>query len=65
MGDRDELYDLVNDPHELDNVVAEEQNRNVLAELRLRLTDWSIDTEDSTSVPLPDPEQYQMPSGVQ
>ena len=60
MGDRDELYDLLNDPHELENVVEEEQYSGVLAELRLRLADWSIDTEDSPPVPLPDPEQYQL-----
>ena len=60
MGDRDELYDLLNDPHESENVVEEEQYSGVLAELRLRLADWSIDTEDSPLVPLPDPEQYQL-----
>ena len=58
MGDLDELYDLVNDPHELENVAGEEQHRDVLADMRLRLADWSINTEDSPPVPLPDAGHY-------
>lgn len=46
MGDQDELYDLVHDPWELTNVVSDPQHQAVLAELRLRLADWSIMTED-------------------
>jgi arylsulfatase A-like enzyme len=53
MGDRDELYDLVHDPWELYNVVDLAQHREVLSELRLRLLDWSISTEDAEPVPLP------------
>ena len=54
MGDRDELYDLSADPWELENVIDEERNRDVRSDLRLRLADWSIGTEDSTPVPLPE-----------
>lgn len=57
LGDRDELYDLVNDPWELRNVVDDLQHRTVLAEMRLRLADWSIQTEDAKAVPLPDEER--------
>ncbi len=53
MGDKDELYDMVNDPWELHNVVDDLQHRQILADLRLRLADWSIQTEDSKPVPLP------------
>ncbi len=53
MGDRDELYDLANDPWELENVVDEPAHQAVLAEMRLRLADWSIRTEDARPVPLP------------
>ena len=55
LGDQDELYDLVNDPWELVNVVNEPQHAQVLAELRLRLADWAIATEDGQPVPLPEP----------
>lgn len=55
MGDLDELYDLVNDPWELQNVVRQPKHAGVLAELRLRLADWAINTEDSRAVPLPEP----------
>lgn len=53
MGDRDELYDLANDPWELVNVVDEPQHAGTLASLRLRLADWAIQTEDAQPVPLP------------
>lgn len=49
----DELYDLVNDPGELTNVVKDPTNSGILAEMRLRLADWSIGTEDPAPVPLP------------
>ena len=53
MGDRDELYDLAHDPWELENVVDDPAHRDMLTELRLRLADWSIRTEDARPVPLP------------
>ncbi len=53
MGDRDELYDLVNDPWELHNVVENPDHRDVVAGLQLKLADWSIATEDAKPVPLP------------
>lgn len=58
MGDKDELYDLVHDPWELTNVVDDPANAGVLADLRLRLADWSICTEDAKPVPLPAPDKY-------
>lgn len=60
MGDKDELYDLVNDPWELTNVVDDPANAPVLADLRLRLADWSISTEDSPPVPLPEDQYYNL-----
>jgi arylsulfatase A-like enzyme len=54
MGDLDELYDLVNDPWELTNVAAQPEHAPVIAELRGRLADWMIETEDSPPVPLPE-----------
>ena len=60
MGDRDELYDLVRDPWELENVIDDLANRDALAQMRLRLADWSIGTEDASPVPLPDRERYDL-----
>jgi len=54
MGDRDELYDLTIDPWELENVADKPAYRTVLSEMRLRLADWSIMTEDAKPVPLPE-----------
>jgi arylsulfatase A-like enzyme len=59
MGDLDELYDLSHDPWELRNVAADPAYADVLADLRLKLADWSIQTEDSPPVPLPEPIHYQ------
>lgn len=53
MGDRDELYDLVNDPWELHNVATTPDHRDVIADLQRRLADWSIETEDARPVPMP------------
>jgi arylsulfatase A-like enzyme len=58
MGDVDELYDLVNDPWELINVADHLENQDIIADLVKRLADWSINTEDSPPVPLPDPETH-------
>ncbi len=54
MEDKDELYDLTNDPWELYNVVDHAVHRDVLMDLQLKLADWSIQTEDAQPVPLPD-----------
>ncbi len=59
MGDQDELYDLTNDPWELTNVATDPAHASVIADLQLRLADWSIDTEDSPPVPLPVQENYE------
>jgi len=54
MGGEDELYDLVNDPWESRNVVSDSGNAAVVSEMRLRLADWMIRTEDAIPVPLPE-----------
>jgi arylsulfatase A-like enzyme len=54
MGDKDELYDLVNDPWELYNVIDDDSHRDIKTDLQLKLADWSIRTEDAKPVPLPE-----------
>jgi arylsulfatase A-like enzyme len=58
MGDKDELYDLVNDPWELQNAIDYPPHADILADLRQRLGDWSIGKEDGVPVPLPDERHY-------
>ena len=53
LGDKDELYDLVNDPWELVNVAEDVENRAVIAAMQRRLSGWMIETEDAIAVPLP------------
>jgi choline-sulfatase len=52
VGDGDELYDLQEDPWELTNLAADPRHAQVLAEMRLRLLDWCLETEDARPVPL-------------
>ncbi len=54
MGDCDELYDLQSDPWELRNVAGDRAYRDILSDMRLRLLDWSVGTEDARPVPLPE-----------
>jgi arylsulfatase len=54
MGDVDELYDLAGDAGELVNLAAANAHAEIRAELRSRLLDWSILTEDALPVPLPE-----------
>jgi len=69
MGDLDELYDLENDPWELRNVAAEPAYAAVEANLRQRLGDWAVMTEDALPVPqppegpLPTPADAALPPG--
>ncbi|MBN1582995.1 MAG: sulfatase-like hydrolase/transferase [Anaerolineae bacterium] len=58
MGDCDELYDLANDPWELENTIDNPDHGEVIADMRLRLLDWSIRSEDSSPVPLPGRKAY-------
>jgi arylsulfatase A-like enzyme len=60
LGDMDELYDLAHDPWELHNVLHDAVYRDVLTDLRIRLADWSIATEDTRPVPLPDEKHYRI-----
>ena len=58
MFDIDELYDLEKDPWELVNVAEDLVNKHVIVDMRDRLLDWSFDTEDGHTVPLPDPDTH-------
>ena len=49
----DELYNLVSDPWELQNVAADPANMPVISKMRALLLKWSTDTEDYDPVPLP------------
>ncbi|HPY89391.1 MAG TPA: sulfatase-like hydrolase/transferase [Lentisphaeria bacterium] len=44
--DRDELYDLENDPAELTNLAAEESTKEIMAQMRRRLHQWMVETGD-------------------
>jgi arylsulfatase A-like enzyme len=50
-GDVDELYDLDADPDELVNLAADPGHAEIVRDLRDRLMDWLIETEDARPVP--------------
>ncbi|GAG35592.1 unnamed protein product [marine sediment metagenome] len=52
MGDKDELYDLGNDPWEQENLIDDASFAGKARELKSRLLDWA--GQDTKSVPLPD-----------
>ena len=49
----DELYDLINDPWEMNNVAFNSKNIYIISEMRRHLLEWMISTEDYNPVPLP------------
>jgi arylsulfatase A-like enzyme len=51
-GEIDELYDLHVDPWELTNLAQDPAYAGVVGDLRLRLLDWLLATENSHPVPL-------------
>ena len=42
----EELFDLENDPEEIHNLVGEEGFEDVLREMRARLEEWQLETDD-------------------
>lgn len=48
-GDREELYDLATDPHELVNLAADRAHADLLHTARLRLDRWLIENNDGLS----------------
>jgi arylsulfatase A-like enzyme len=55
MGDRDELYDMHADPWELSNLEGVPGYETALDDMKKRLMDWAIRTEDPAPVELPEP----------
>ncbi len=53
LGSSDELYNLLSDPWELNNVANDPANASVISEMRALLLEWLSDTEDHYPVPLP------------
>ena len=49
----EELYDLEADPHELRDLADSPQHRDVLKQLRARLTAWIVETRDLGQLPEP------------
>lgn len=50
---KEELYDLVADPHEIHNLADDPQHRETLARLRSNLDQWISDTADQAQSPEP------------
>ncbi len=46
-GDKEELYDLIKDPQELNNLIDNEDCSNVIIELKEKLLRWYLNTSDN------------------
>jgi arylsulfatase A-like enzyme len=51
---REELYDLAKDPHEINNLAADPVYKSVLEDMRKRLADWEVKTDDKGREPEPE-----------
>lgn len=60
---KEELYDLVNDPDETNNLANEPGQAAVLIKLRQSLTDWMIESRDLGIIPEPLLEDFGQRSG--
>jgi len=49
----EELYDLENDPFEINNLAGDPANNEVLSSLRVRLYEWMDETNDPVLIPEP------------
>lgn len=50
----EELYDLENDPHQLNNLAAYPENSNEMRLMRERLRQWMLDAHDTALLPEPE-----------
>ena len=53
MGDLDELYDLKNDPWEMENLSENLNYSDIKNQMKSYLLNWAISREDTEPVPLP------------
>ena len=50
QGQMDELYDLCDDPYEMTNLIGDPAYREVLTDLKVRLSIWQKETHDNQDV---------------
>ncbi len=64
---QESLYDLIFDPNETNNLVADQASRTVLGEMRDRLHGWMLRTRDPLldgPVPAPHGAEINNPDGI-
>ncbi|MFC1551291.1 sulfatase-like hydrolase/transferase [Candidatus Latescibacterota bacterium] len=61
----EELYDTVEDPHEINNLADSAEHRDILEKLRKVHEDWMIETGDKGHISEPDLVESMWPGGVQ
>ena len=49
----EELYDITNDPHEVNNLAEKPEFNDTLSKMRKVLNDWMLETEDTGLIPEP------------
>ena len=59
----EELYDTVQDTHEIHNVAGDAQYRDVLERLRVAHEEWTVETGDVGLIPEPEFDEMKRPGG--
>ena len=44
--ENDELYDLENDPQELNNLIMHSEYQEIIKNMKLKILDWMVETGD-------------------
>ena len=60
----EELYDLIDDPHEINNLASSPRHRVILKQMRAALEKWQMETKDLGNVPEIDLRERMRPGGV-
>ncbi|TKJ38754.1 MAG: sulfatase [Planctomycetes bacterium B3_Pla] len=59
----EELYDIVTDPHEVNNLAGDPQYKSVLERMRKAHAEWVIETSDMGLIPEPEFDEMKRPGG--
>ena len=62
---KEEFYDTLNDPHEIDNLIGVAEHADRIAKMRAQLTEWSEQTGDLGGTPEEELRERMWPGGKQ
>jgi N-sulfoglucosamine sulfohydrolase len=60
----EELYDIISDPHEINNLADNSEYEDVLRQMKQKLYDWMIEVCDTGLIPEPDFDSIKRPDDI-